>query len=134
MLGGGVLALSGCVGMETHVASRGAGLQGTPALIWAALPEDMERDPYHIKLRTAVGDSLSQRGLIVSEAGAVILSAGLSERPATIHVEDEESAVYAPAKRRRLFQSCGDTMLRLTVTMVDGASGKLLYNGIKRLA
>lgn len=106
--------------------------------MWATMPEELAKGAAYNAMHRAVGDVLAQRGFSVAEAapeqdapeaGTVILSAGLSERPAAVHMETEEGKALAPAKRRRLFQACSNRMLRLTVTMVDGTSGKLLYNG-----
>lgn len=118
------VGLSGCAGpVETHIASSGPGLTDRPPLMWAA-----EAAP---AAEPAVRAALTAQGFRFAEDAPVAVVASLSERPAALGVQamqgGAEAAVLAPGKRPRLLQDCTDRSLRLTLSLVDRATGRLLY-------
>ena len=123
-----LLAPAACAGpVETRINAAGAGVaQGQP-LMWAPLPVGTGEEA--AQARAALGTALGTQGYRLIDDAPLMLTFGLSERPAHIGLATGQDAALSPHKRRRLLQSCADRMLRLSISIIDRASGETRYLG-----
>lgn len=124
------LGLSGCSSrVETRIRSDGAGVAGTPLLMWQAEADDAAPDPLLARVKEAVAGRLQERGFRFADQAPVMLSIGVAERPGGIALQTRGDEALSPAPKRGGLFPCQPRLIRLTVSMTDSATGRKLYGG-----
>lgn len=127
-----IALLTGCGGpVETR--SETHSIAALPAQKIYALPEKPAQSNGAYKgAQELVVDGLAERGFSVSDTAPLLLQIALAERPADMSMmlgENESQRAIATAKLQKPLQSCNDREHRLTLTILDVASGAIAYRG-----
>lgn len=126
------LALSSCAGpVETRINAAGAGIATAQPLMLAPLaPGEEAARPGLVAGRQALGTALAAQGYRLAEDAPLAVTIGVAERPARISVSaGQGDTALSPAKKQHLLQNCDDRLMRVTVGIVDRASGDVRYAG-----
>ncbi|MEO9467575.1 DUF4136 domain-containing protein [Parasphingorhabdus sp.] len=127
-----VAVLSGCSGpIETRVTTHSVAPLPQPEKYGFGDVSDQSNEHYETA-RNLVGAALKRKGLQMADDAPMLVDIGLAERPASISVsvgEDSDTAIVAAQKEKKPLQSCDDKEHRLTVSIVDRATGQMVYSG-----
>ena len=126
-----IALLAACSGpIETRVHNAGSGVAPVGSYRVVQAPGDAS-DVQQMALAETI-KALAAMGWTQSDKGQHLLSVAVAERPAQLGLavktgaEPQSLAVPKPV---RLMQSCKDREYRVTVALVDGASGAMAYRG-----
>lgn len=108
------LICAACSGpVETRSGIAGAPVPASATVAVFASPD--QHDATSGSARAAVAKALSQYGYTVSDEGALRITVGVGERPASLAVLGADSTVLSGPKRQKLLQECADRTQRLTL-------------------
>ncbi len=117
------LICAACSGpVETRSGIAGAPVPASATVAVFASPD--QHDAASGSARDAVAKALTQYGYIVSDEGALRVTVGLGERPASLAVLAADGAVVSGAKRQKLLQECADRTQRLTL-VAENSGGEV---------
>lgn len=123
--------LTACSGpIETRVQNAGSGVASAGSYRVAQAPGDPS-DSQQMALAETI-KALAGMGWNQSDNGKHLLSVAVAERPADLGLAIKTGAVAQPLatpKPERLMQSCKDREYRVTVALVDAATGAVTYRG-----
>lgn len=128
-----ILAMTAnCSGpIETRIQTQAASpLPAQKQYSFPAKPE--QKNETYKKARTLVAEALSAQNFTATENAPTMVHIALAERPASIAMTVGEKAdvdIISLPKKRKPLQSCKDIEHRLTLKMIDTASGSVIYSG-----
>lgn len=127
-----VTVLSGCSGpIETRVTTHSAAPLPKPDNYSFGASSDQSNEHYKTA-RNLVGSALERKGLRMADDAPMLVDIALAERPASISIsvgEESDTAIVAAQKESKFLQSCDDKEHRLTVSIVERATGQAVYSG-----
>lgn len=127
-----VAVLSGCSGpIETRVTTHSAAALPQPDQYSFGAASEQSNEHYK-EARNLVDSALKRKGLRMADDAPMLVDIALAERPASISIsvgEENDTAIVAAQKEKKPLQSCDDKEHRLTVSIVERATGQELYSG-----
>jgi hypothetical protein len=126
-----LIATAACAGpLEQHLVSTGPGVREGAIFMWAGTgDENVPVGAAQLAARTALAEALAGRGYAVQEDAPLVLDVGLSERQASVAVQDGSGSAVSLSKSGRLLQNCKDRILRMTVYVADRTTGAERFAG-----
>lgn len=121
------MIMAGCAGpIETRISSTGEEQAVAGSFMLASLPEDSATELAAAQALLVQG--LTEKGYRLANDADMVLTVGISDRPAQLAVKNG-SRILSPAKRPRLLQNCADREYRMTIELTRKTDGTRLYSG-----
>jgi hypothetical protein len=123
------LCIAGCAHpIVTRISGTGVGVASSARLSFlVSEPDAPQIDP---AARKALTDRLLAKGYTVVDSGDHLLDFSLSDRVATMGVRGEAPGSWlSNTKAKRPFQPCANRVHRVTLVVVEQASGNIVYRG-----
>ncbi len=112
----------------THISGSGAGL--APPVRLAILAAEADGAPTNKDLNRLIEKSLAARGYGLAEDGPFILDAAFGLRAGTIAVFGKDAQkTLSPPQKKGFLSSCVKQVHRLTLSVLERASGAPVYQG-----
>ncbi len=123
------LVMTACASpITTRISDAGPGL--APSSRLAILTPEADGAPIYPELAGLMAKSLIARGYSVADDGAYILDVAFGTRPGDIAVFGKEPSLPVSASQKKsALSSCKKQVHRLTVAVLDRASGHAVYQG-----
>lgn len=106
--------------------------EGIPPSASITIAEPREGSSYEAELSSALAAALQKRSFTVSDNGSYYLQYGAALRPSSIGVlsagEDTEVKTVSDDRKKLLLDNCEAQRMRITVTVLDRASGAAVHN------
>ena len=126
------LILAGCSGpIETRIETHSAALLAErDSFSFGEQPG--EQSETYVQAENLVREALIAKNITASDTGNILVELSLSSRPADVAIsvgEKDKEHQLAGKKEKKFLQRCRDVEHRLSIGLLDQATGQLVYRG-----